>query len=98
VDRGEGLLDRPQRGRRFFDEERQDVALDRRHLHAGDHLEAVTALRTALARLPGAAQAVVVGDGDQVEVRLRFDVVQQLRNLAHGVAVCGVDVQVGLAH
>ncbi len=78
-------------------EQRQDVAAARRDLLADHQVVREVARRVQLGGAQGAVDPLVVGDGDDVEVGVRFDVVEDLAHRGRAVGVERVDVHVGLA-
>jgi hypothetical protein len=75
----------------------QEVALARRDLGPGDHLEPAAAASDQIARLERAADVVVVGDRDHVEVGPVLDVIDDLADRGEAVPDRRVDVQVRFA-
>src|SRR5487761_1425101 len=74
------------------------MAFERCHFCAGDHFEMVRApFRMELACLEAGLELVVVGDRDQVKVRMVLDKLEQLAEACHAVAQRGVQMQIGLA-
>jgi len=72
------LLHGAQGGQRLLHPQCDDVSLYGRDLHARDDLEAVAPAGADFAGLQGAAEVVVVGDRDDIQVGLGLDVVQDL--------------------
>ena len=62
MDRLQRLLQRPQARHRLLEEEGDEMALQRRHLFAGNDLDAILAPRPGLARLEASLEVIVVGD------------------------------------
>ena len=92
VNRGDRLRERPQRGQRLVDPEREQVPRARRQLDAGHELEAVAPLRVQLAGDQRALDVVVVRDCEHVEVRAFLGVVEERARIRHPVAVRGVQL------
>ena len=99
VDRRQRLLHAPEARDRLIDEQRQQVAVQRRHLHAADHLEPQDAAAHAARAPPSAARSVSCSvTAITSSVPIRSTCVQQLRHGRHPVAVPRVDVEVSSAH
>ena len=70
----QGLLDAPKARDGFIDEEREQVAVERRHLHAADDAEPVGAAAVQFPCLVPGAERVVLRHRDDLEVGRRLDV------------------------
>ena len=74
----DGGIELDEGGDGFLDEECEQMALDGRNLNAGHEIKTISAVRPDLPRLPGPPYVVVIGDSDDIEIRLLFHVVQDL--------------------
>ena len=78
-----------------LDVQPDDVPLFRRNFLAHHHLEVIQLLEGL--REARTVHRVVIGDCDDVEVRLVLDVLHDLGNARQTIGVVGVDVKIGLA-
>jgi hypothetical protein len=95
VDLGDRRAHRPERLDLGLDPQREQVAAEGRHLLADDHFEREAAV--ARHRSPGdcGIDALVIGDGNHVELARARDVIEDLDDAGGPVGGEGVDMQVG---
>ena len=96
VDLADGPVERAPHGHGPVDEQGEEMAVQGGDLGAGEDLEGIAAGQ--LPSLQAAGEAVVVGDGDHVEVGVVPSVVQHLSNRCGAVIQRRVHVEIGLTH
>ena len=97
VDRGDRRAQRPERLDRLLDPEREQVPAEGRDLLADDDLERQAAVPRDGPAGERGVDPLVVGDGDDVELGVALDVVEDLDDARRAVRGEGVDVEVGAA-
>ncbi len=97
VDLGDRGAERAERPDPLLDEQRQEVAAEGRHLFADDDLDTHSALTGDRPRRKGGVDALVVRDGDDIEIRRPLRVLEDLDDPGRPVGRQGVDVEIGSA-